>query len=68
MGAQADRPPAACRPFRPKANRFVCLAAAYASVWMLTNMPPEPPQGSIRIISARRATKRERYVYETGSF
>ena len=28
----------------------------------------EPPQGSIRIISARRATKRERYAYEIGSF
>jgi uncharacterized protein len=28
----------------------------------------ELPQGRIRIISARRATKRERHAYETGSF
>jgi len=28
----------------------------------------EPPQGIIRIISARRAAKRERHAYESGSF
>jgi uncharacterized DUF497 family protein len=35
---------------------------------LLAVVTAEPPQGSIRIISARRATKRERHAYESGSF
>ena len=35
---------------------------------LLAVVTAEPRQGSIRIISARRATKRERHAYETRSF
>jgi uncharacterized DUF497 family protein len=100
VGAQAGRPPAACRPFRPKANRAKhgvsfeeaksaltdpgrvsrldldhadieerFLTVGYSSRGrLLAVVTAEQPQGIIRIISARRATKRERHAYETGSF
>jgi uncharacterized DUF497 family protein len=35
---------------------------------LLAVVTAEPVEGIIRIISARRATKRERNAYETGSF
>lgn len=48
-------------------DRFLTVGFSFRSR-LLAVVTSEPPQGSIRITSARRATKRERHAYETGSF
>ena len=48
-------------------ERFLTIGVGFRAR-LIAVVTAEPPQGSIRIISARRATKRERHAYETGSF
>jgi len=48
-------------------DRFLTVGVGFRAR-LIAVVTAEPPQGSIRIISARRATKRERNAYETGSF
>jgi uncharacterized DUF497 family protein len=48
-------------------ERFLTVGVGFRAR-LIAVVTAEPPQGSIRIISARRATKRERHAYETGSF
>jgi uncharacterized DUF497 family protein len=48
-------------------ERFLTVGVGFRAR-LIAVVTAEPRQGSIRIISARRATKRERHAYETGSF
>ena len=48
-------------------ERFLTVGFSYRGR-LIAVVTAEPPQGRIRIISARRATKREEHAYETGSF
>jgi uncharacterized protein len=48
-------------------ERFLSVGSSYRAR-ILAVVTTDTPEGIIRIISARRATKRERHAYETGSF
>jgi uncharacterized DUF497 family protein len=48
-------------------ERFLTVGFSYRAR-LVAVVTTETPEGIIRIISARRATKRERHAYETSSF